>query len=268
MRRRRRTILFFIILIILIVVIVRAWKKRGTSTTEPTATSETATSDLSQSILFDPPVKILRRGGTRAPSVEATTPAEPGASDLTPTGRTYQEYFRKDIFFGDSIMDELPYYHYIYAQSAVTQIGLNLETALDHVDEVVRRQPERIFMLFGMNEANGAWEVERYENAYKSLISKIRKDLPEAKFYLFSTLPVDESKTANDPSRQNLNNETIRSYNEATKKIAENDEGIEYIDLYEIENLTSYHEPDGVHFQSPFGDLWLELVTKKLGGAQ
>lgn len=267
MRRRRRTILFFILLVILIVVIVRAWKKRGTSTTEPTATSETSTSDLSQSILFDPPVKVLRRGGTRTPSVEAT-PAGPGESDLTPTGRTYQEYFRKDIFFGDSIMDELPYYHYIYAQSAVTQIGLNLETALDHVDEVVRRQPERIFMLFGMNEANGAWEVERYENAYKSLISKIRKDLPEAKFYIFSTLPVDESKTANDPSRQNLNNETIRSYNEAAKRIAENDEGIEYIDLYEIENLTSYHEPDGVHFQSPFGDLWLELVTKKLGGAQ
>lgn len=267
MRRRRRTVLFLIILIIALVVVVRAWKKRGTSTTAPVATSDTATSDLSQSILIDPPVKVLRRGGTRTPSVEAT-PAEPGESDLTPTGRTYQEYFRKDIFMGDSIMDELPYYHYIYAQSAVTQIGLNLETALDHVDEVVRRQPERIFMLFGMNEANGSWEVERYENAYKSLISKIRKDLPEAKFYLFSTLPVDESQTANDPNRKNLNNETIRAFNEATERIAQSDEGVEYIDLYEIENLTSYHEPDGVHFQSPFGDKWLELVTKKLGGAE
>lgn len=265
MRRRRRSILFLIFLLIVIVFVVRAWKKRGASSTGEMATSEMATSDLSRSILFDSPVKVLRRGGTRTPSVEGAK-TEPGVSDETPTGRTYQEYFRKDIFLGDSIMDELPYYHYIYAQSAVTQIGLNLETALDHVDEVVRRQPQRIFMLFGMNETNGAWEVERYENAYKSLISKIRKDLPEAKFYLFSTLPVDESKTAQNPDLKNLNNETIRAFNEATQRIAENDEGVEYIDLYEIKDLTSYHEPDGVHFQAPFGDSWLELVTKKLGG--
>ena len=268
-KRHRANVIFFLLIVIIAIVLVRCARgaggnKPGTSDEIGTrATSESSVTTTAKKQLFYKPTEIVRRGGSANPEETPTVPSGPAGepSDETPTGRTYQEDFRKDIFLGDSIMDELQYYHYIYPESSVTKIGLNVETAMDHIDDVIRRQPNRVFILFGMNEANGLWETSTYINAYRALVAKLQKELPGTEIYVFSTLPVDESLAGQDPNRKNLNNETIRNYNEALQQMAI-EEGLGYIDLYEIPNLTDYHEPDGVHFQSPFGDLWLQYVLE------
>ena len=45
------------------------------------------------------------------------------------------------------------------------------------------------------------------------------------------------------------------------------EEGIEYIDLYKIENVSQYHEEDGIHFQAVFADVWLQYILETIASA-
>ncbi len=272
-KRRRANFVFIIILLFLLFLLIRwAFARKGT---KRTATSDmgtpAATTDATarrNKVLFRKPSEILYAIGETKPVVPTPSgkPENYGQEGDTPTGRTYQEDFRKDIFMGNSILDELQYYRYIYPDNSIAKIGLNVETAMEHIDEAVRRRPERVFLYFGTNEANGLWETETYINGYRALVTKLRQELPKSKIYVMSILPVDESLAAAYPETKNLKNETIRGYNEALQTMAQ-EEGIEYIDLYKIENVSQYHEEDGIHFQAAFAGVWLQYILETIASA-
>ena len=272
-KRRRANFVFIVILLLLLFLIIRwAFARKGAkrTTTSDTGTPAATTDATARrnKVLFRKPSEIIYAIGETKPTVPAPSgkPQEYGQEGDTPTGRTYQEDFRKDIFMGNSILDELQYYRYIYPDNSIAKIGLNVETAMEHIDEAVRRRPERIFLYFGTNEANGQWETEKYINDYRALVTKFRQELPKSKIYVMSILPVDESLAAAISGTKNLKNETIRSYNEALKTMAQ-EEGIEYIDLYKIENVSQYHEEDGIHFQAVFADVWLQYILETIASA-
>ena len=94
-------------------------------------------------------------------------------------------------------------------------------------------------------------------------MTKLRQELPKSKIYVMSILPVDESLAAAYPETKNLKNETIRGYNETLQTMAQ-EESIEYIDLYKIENVSQYHEEDGIHFQAAFAGVWLQYILETI----
>ena len=171
----------------------------------------------------------------------------------------YNKIFQKDLFLGDSITDSLSFYELIDEKNVFARLGFTTKKALDEIEEIINKNPENIYILFGMNDILTFKDSEKFIMCYKELIDTIHDKLPNATIYIQSILPVTPEVKSNKPS---LTNENIDIFNHAIKKMAE-EENIKYLNIREIlENNTKLFEPDGIHVKYKFYELWLEYLTE------
>ena len=171
----------------------------------------------------------------------------------------YNKIFQKDLFLGDSITDSLSFYELIDEKNVFAKLGFTTKKALDEIEEIINKNPENIYILFGMNDILTFKDSEKFIMCYKELIDTIHDKLPNATIYIQSILPVTPEVKSNKPS---LTNENIDIFNHAIKKMAE-EENIKYLNIREIlENNTKLFEPDGIHVKYKFYELWLEYLTE------
>lgn len=171
----------------------------------------------------------------------------------------YKEYFKEDLFIGDSITEELKYYKFLYDNNVFSKIGLNTDTLRKLIpDEDFGIEPKNIYLMMGLNDSVFVKTEEKFKERYLAMLDALQTKFPDAKIYLQAIFPV--SKALDEKEDARVNNTKINSFNEVIKTIA-SERGLDYLDFsYLLKENEDYFEPDGMHLKSKFHKVWLNEV--------
>lgn len=171
----------------------------------------------------------------------------------------YKEYFKEDLFIGDSITEELKYYKFLYDNNVFSKIGLNTDTLRKLIpDENFGIEPKNIYLMMGLNDSVFVKTEEKFKERYLAMLDALEEKFPDAKIYLQAIFPV--SKALDEKEDARVNNTKINSFNEVIKTIA-SERGLDYLDFsYLLKENEDYFEPDGMHLKSKFHKVWLNEV--------
>lgn len=171
----------------------------------------------------------------------------------------YKEYFKEDLFIGDSITEELKYYKFLYNNNVFSKIGLNTDTLRKLIpDEDFGIEPKNIYLMMGLNDSVFVKTEEKFKERYLAMLDALEAKFPDAKIYLQAIFPV--SKALDEKEDARVNNTKINSFNEVIKTIA-SERGLDYLDFsYLLKENEDYFEPDGMHLKSKFHKVWLNEV--------
>lgn len=171
----------------------------------------------------------------------------------------YKEYFKEDLFIGDSITEELKYYKFLYDNNVFSKIGLNTDTLRKLIpDEDFGIEPKHIYLMMGLNDSVFVKTEEKFKERYLAMLDALQTKFPDAKIYLQAIFPV--SKALDEKEDARVNNTKINSFNEVIKTIA-SERGLDYLDFsYLLNENEDYFEPDGMHLKSKFHKVWLNEV--------
>lgn len=171
----------------------------------------------------------------------------------------YKEYFKEDLFIGDSITEELKYYKFLYDKNVFSKIGLNTDTLRKLIpDEDFGIEAKNIYLMMGLNDSVFVKTEEKFKERYLAMLDALQAKFPEAKIYLQAIFPV--SKALDEKEDARVNNTKINSFNEVIKTIA-SERGLDYLDFsYLLKENEDYFEPDGMHLKSKFHKVWLNEV--------
>lgn len=172
----------------------------------------------------------------------------------------YNDIFKTDLFIGDSITDSLSFYGLVDENNVIAKLGFTAKKAQDEISTIINKNPENIYMMFGMNDMLSFRDTEMVTKYYGELIDEIHKKLPDANIYIQSILPVSSEVKTKTPY---LTNENIDEFNLALANMAE-EKSLEYINTREIiEQDLDLFEPDGIHMKYKFYELWLDYLIDK-----
>lgn len=171
----------------------------------------------------------------------------------------YKEYFKEDLFIGDSITEELKYYKFLYDNNVFSKIGLNTDTLRKLIpDEDFGIEPKNIYLMMGLNDSVFVKTEEKFKERYLAMLDALEAKFPDAKIYLQAIFPVSKGLDEKEDAR--VNNTKINSFNEVIKTIA-SERGLDYLDFsYLLKENEDYFEPDGMHLKSKFHKVWLNEV--------
>lgn len=169
----------------------------------------------------------------------------------------YKEYFKEDLFIGDSLTDSLSFYEIIEDKNVIAKLGLSIINGKDYLNNIIKANPSNIYIMFGMNDILRKVDGAQFAKEYADFIHIIEEKLPESNIYIQSIPPVSPSVKRKKPL---LTNENIKKFNEAIKVMCE-EENVNYLDLWPIfvENVDLI-EPDGIHLKYNFYKLWLDYI--------
>lgn len=171
----------------------------------------------------------------------------------------YTEYFKNDLFIGDSITEELKYYKFLYENNVFSKIGLNTDTLRKLIpNEDFGIEPKNIYLMMGLNDSVFVKTEEKFKERYVAMLDALQAKFPNAKIYLQAIFPV--SKDLDEKEDARVNNTKINSFNRVIKTIA-SERGLTYLDFsYLLNENQDYFEPDGMHLKSKFHKVWLNEV--------
>ncbi|MDF1687953.1 MAG: GDSL-type esterase/lipase family protein [Parvibaculaceae bacterium] len=98
------------------------------------------------------------------------------------------------VFLGDSITHEGSWEEYFLECRAVNR-GINGDTVqgvIDRLPDVFALNPQKIFLLIGVNDLNNHLPIERLKATYDDLFDKLNTDAPNTEIFLQSILPVKD----------------------------------------------------------------------------
>ena len=171
----------------------------------------------------------------------------------------YTEFFKNDLFIGDSITEELKYYKFLYENNVFSKIGLNTDTLRKLIpDEKFGIEPKNIYLMMGLNDSVFVKSEEKFKERYVAMLDALQAKFPNAKIYLQAIFPV--SKALDEKEDARVNNTKINSFNKVIKSIA-SEKGLDFLDFsYLLNENPDYFEPDGMHLKSKFHKVWLNEV--------
>ena len=202
---------------------------------------------------------------------------DPGKIPLT-TEYDYQkvksDYFDDAVFIGDSRIVGMNDYSGLTNAAFFAKTGLTVYNLLDDKfvkdpntgntvsvsDMLQSYQYGKIYLMVGINEL-GTGGTERFAQAYKEVLHKMRKWQPDAVIYVQSIMGVSPQKDRTDKV---FNNTNIRDKNCAIAKLTD---GIHIFylniqEIYEDENHALSQELtfDEVHLYAKYYDKWVKYL--------
>lgn len=191
-------------------------------------------------------------------------------------------YFADSVFVGDSIMLGFQKYAMKHQDTFLKDVDIlaagsfSVHNALWPVDEksvhplyqgaqkqiwetISLLQSERVFLMFGMNDLNISG-VDDSCTLYRELVEKIREQSPQAEINILSMTYILNGKGIGQ-----LENNTIRDYNERLKRMAE-ENGWGYVDIANAladENgdlAAEYCSDDFAHQRQEAYDVWVSVL--------
>lgn len=200
---------------------------------------------------------------TSLSSQQPTTQNQGQATESKDSVETaYKVLFQNSVFFGDSITEGLSFHDVLKEENVLAGAGKTAEFALQDMDELIKRDPERIFILLGSDDI--LWPADNPKaysmNNYAKLIGTIKEKLPQAKVTLLSVTPVTAKAEELEPRYKNIND-----YNQGLKELAEK-ENIGYVDLSPIfsNGSNDLYDSDGIHFKPEFYTRMLDLLKDQV----
>lgn len=169
-----------------------------------------------------------------------------------PASQNVWPLFTNAMILGDSRALGFQEYDYLPDANVVAEIGYGVRNVKDSVDEIAARQPEVIYISFGVNDVEngiGAGDGE-YGKLFKEAVDQILEKSPNSTIVVNSILDVTEPVKAATPRLQN-----IAQYNAQLAQICQ-ENGWIYVDNGALAADPSIYEGDGIHFVSSFYERW------------
>ena len=171
------------------------------------------------------------------------------------------------VFLGDSIT-QWGDWSELFGFGKILNRGIagdNTYGLLARIDEIIRHNPKKIFILIGTNDLNKKSTIASIVRTYSSIIEVLKKQLPGTKIYVQSVLPINEQLI----NRQYYSgtNEQITGLNTALKGMAISMQ-VTYVDLYnnlldDSHQLNAGYTYDGLHLSGKGYLAWARLLTGK-----
>lgn len=185
--------------------------------------------------------------------------------DLKSVVNNYKNY----LFLGDSITNNYNLDEY-YKDYKVVNSGICGDQANNIYDNLNKRayvyNPSTIFLLIGTNDFEHGKTNEEIVKKIEDIIYEINLNLPNAKVYLESIYPVNNTndEKINKEMVGERDNNRIKDVNKSLKKYC-NNKNCTYLDIYDLlkdsdDNLKLEYTSDGLHMSSK----GYEKITKEL----
>lgn len=171
-------------------------------------------------------------------------------------GRSIKEKFAGAVVLGDSVAEGFAEYDILNASSVAAEIGVHLDELDEQISKVKELSPSILFLYLGMNDVaatNG--DVERFVLEYKSVLTQIKEEVPDAHIFVNSIFPVQEKALEEEPLL-----EKIPEYNDALKELCDS-QTVAFIDNTDLVS-EQYYEQDGIHFKADFYPVWAEHMAE------
>lgn len=171
----------------------------------------------------------------------------------------YKYIFESTVFMGDSQAEPLSLYGFLEPTSVVAKKGRNVISAKDDIPAVVKLNPKKIVLLYGVNDLLLFKSTEDFIIKYERLISSLKKQLPDAQIYVNSVYHVQDFACEKKPLFKRSDD-----FNKALETLCTK-LSVTYIDSNILVSKDSeYYAPDGIHFLSSYYPSWLQFMQKKL----
>lgn len=174
------------------------------------------------------------------------------------------------IFLGNSITDGCEWSE-LFDNSRVKNRGISgdvTEGVLFRLDEVTRSQPQKIFLLIGINDLAGGIPKETVFGNIGKIAQQIRTSSPKTEVYIQSILPVNNSFAKFQGHTGKT--EEVLWINQQLKQWCLN-EGFIYVDLFfhfkcsDSNLMNPRYTNDGLHLTGDGYLLWRDVVAPLLG---
>lgn len=171
-------------------------------------------------------------------------------------GRSIKERFSGAVVLGDSVAEGFEEYDILNASSVAAEIGVHLDELDGQITKVKELSPGVLFLYLGMNDVTATnGDVDRFISEYKSVLTRIREEVPDAHIFVNSIFPVQEKALEEEPLL-----EKIPEYNDALKELCDS-ETVAFIDNTGLVSEQDY-EQDGIHFKADFYPVWAEHMAE------
>ena len=168
----------------------------------------------------------------------------------------------KIVFLGDSLTEYCPWEKFFPDVEAMN-MGVSGDTTdgvRERIPWVVRANPEKIFLMVGINDLFMKKDKRRIVENYREILGVLRSQLPETKIFVQSILPTDDIWMNADIEKINGD---IRSLADGL--------GAEYIDIYQDfvgggKTVRPDYVNDGVHLSQLGYVAWKNAIEKYCRG--
>lgn len=171
------------------------------------------------------------------------------------------------VFWGDSITDWGDWAELLNFKKAINRgiAGDNTYGLRGRLDEVLRHEPKKLFILIGTNDINKKIPVSFIVDNYKKIIQIIRKQSPATTIYVQSVFPINNQLIG----RQYYSgtNEQIVTLNKALQEMAAGQQ-VQYVDVYSqlldaAQQLDARYTYDGLHLSGLGYLTWTSYLKKQ-----
>lgn len=221
--------------------------------------------------------------GSAGNSTDApTSSVGEGNSTVFNSGEFDKEFFKDDLFIGDSIFTGLYLYSHIDRQNVAAKVGYTAYGAqVNAFDEefysgsavayAKDKQPKHIIIMLGSNSLSPQAASDDYEDfisGFRGLINTLKRDCPNSAVCIVSVPPIAANSSM--ASYSGVTNTIIDDANAKLKSLS-SDLGVLYYDLNSLlkdENgyfSDEYAEADGMHFLGTTYPILLSGVQNLLG---
>ena len=253
-----------------------AASSKSSSSVTSNAGSSSKTSSAQQSSVNSTAPNSQNSAGTSTDTSVPISTADTSTPDVTPAGEFHAEFFKDDLFIGDSIFTGLYLYSHIDRKNVAASVGYTAYgaqvNAFDEefysgsaVEYAKDKQPKHIIIMLGSNGLSNQTDFDDFENGYRGLLNKLKSDCPDSKICVVSVPPITENSSM--ASYSGITNSIIDTANVRIKSLC-SDLGLLYYDLNSVlkdENgyfSEKYAEVDGMHFLGTTYPILLSGVQK------
>jgi len=171
------------------------------------------------------------------------------------------------VFWGDSITDWGDWAELLQFKKAINRgiAGDNTYGLRARLDEVLRHEPKKLFILIGTNDINKKIPVSYIVDNYRRIIQEIKAKSPATTVYVQSVFPINNQLIG----RQYYSgtNEQIMELNKALRTMAAEAQ-VRYVDIYPSlldgqQQLDARYTYDGLHLSGLGYQAWVACLKKE-----
>lgn len=175
---------------------------------------------------------------------------------------------RAIVFLGNSIT-ERGQWHELLPGKIIMNRGIGGDNSfgvIARLDSILLYQPQKIFLMIGINDIGRKLPVEVIANNYRIIIERTKSVSPKTKLFLQSVLPMNDRILTADYLKNKK--DTIIALNKAIRNLAAKYK-LTYIDLHnevfanDNGDLRPELTADGIHIRPAAYVLWVDYLKKK-----
>ena len=167
------------------------------------------------------------------------------------------------VLVGDSLIEAISGYGILSSDHVVAEVGVSLYSAGPMISQAAQLYPSNIVIAFGENDLdfNGA-NSDAYIEALRTVVQQTRDEIPGARIFVASVLPVGDNAIAADGNLAYWSD-----YNNALIAYANGESDVTYIDTAEVGAAhQDMLEPDGQHYTEAFYPYYLAKIGRVVFG--